>query len=232
MQWAMDHVPMALLRPFMMKFLTTMLALSPALFDDGARLVNRHGDRFGDERDRPAWRLPDQPGKVGWILIDDTRRYAVRVLSSSLRMRMSSIMRWRSGEMASDDGFMILLLLRSEADCLAAQRWQERGIERQPTLPERLPRERFSPQTDCSRSSLAGQCPLPLKADVGFFRCESARPPHDGACPAAYAATRGGGGLAHPVSYKHSKMPIKRVTQSVPSRPAGPTPVAFCTGMV
>ena len=30
------------------------------------------------------------------------RRYAVRVLSSSLRMRMSSIMRSRSGEMASD----------------------------------------------------------------------------------------------------------------------------------
>ena len=65
MQWAMDHVPMALLRPFMMKFLTTMLAPSPALFDDGARLVNRQGERFGQERDRPAWRLPDQPGKVG-----------------------------------------------------------------------------------------------------------------------------------------------------------------------
>lgn len=70
LQWAMEHVPMALLRPFMMKFLTTMLAPSAALFDDGARLVNRRGERFGDERDRPAWRLPDQPDKLGWILID------------------------------------------------------------------------------------------------------------------------------------------------------------------
>ncbi len=70
MQWAMEHVPMAWLRPVMMKFLTTMLAPSAALFDDGARLVNRRGERFGDERDRPAWRLPDQPDKLGWILID------------------------------------------------------------------------------------------------------------------------------------------------------------------
>jgi len=77
MQWSLEHVPMALLRPFMMKFLTTMLAPAPALFDDGARLVNRRGERFGDERVQPAWRLPDQPDKVGWIVIDSriARRY-------------------------------------------------------------------------------------------------------------------------------------------------------------
>ena len=70
LQWAMEHLPMALLRPFMMQFLTTALAPATALFDQGARLVNARGERFGDERDRPAWRLPDQPGKVGYILID------------------------------------------------------------------------------------------------------------------------------------------------------------------
>lgn len=70
MQWSLGHVPIALLRPFMMKFLTTMLAPASALFDDGARLVNQRGERFGDERDRPAWRLPDQPGKAAWILLD------------------------------------------------------------------------------------------------------------------------------------------------------------------
>jgi fumarate reductase flavoprotein subunit len=77
MQWSLEHVPMALLRPFMMKFLTTMLAPTPALFDDGARLVNQRGERFGDEREQPAWRLPDQPDKVGWIVIDAriARRY-------------------------------------------------------------------------------------------------------------------------------------------------------------
>ncbi len=70
MQWALEHVPMALLRPLMMKFLTTMLAPAAALFDDGARLVNRRGERFGDERQRPAWRLPDQPDGVGFIVLD------------------------------------------------------------------------------------------------------------------------------------------------------------------
>ena len=60
---------------------------------------------------------------------------------------MSSIMRWRSGDGDADEGFMILLLLKSEAGCLAAQRWQERWIELQPVSPERLPRERFSPPT-------------------------------------------------------------------------------------
>jgi fumarate reductase flavoprotein subunit len=77
MIWSLEHVPLALLRPVMMKFLTTMLAPAKTLFDDGARLVNRRGERFGDERERAAWRLPDQPGKVGWIVIDAliARRY-------------------------------------------------------------------------------------------------------------------------------------------------------------
>lgn len=70
MEWAMDHLPPAILRPFVMQFLTTALAPSPALFDAGAILVNARGERFGDERDRPAFRLPDQPGKVGYIVLD------------------------------------------------------------------------------------------------------------------------------------------------------------------
>lgn len=70
MQWSLDHLPPALLRPFMMKFLTTALAPSTTLFEAGALLVNQRGERFGSELDQPAWRLPDQPGKVGYILID------------------------------------------------------------------------------------------------------------------------------------------------------------------
>lgn len=70
MEWSLDHLPAALLRPFMMKFLTTALAPSTTLFDAGALLVNQRGERFGDELDRPAWRLPDQPGKLAYILID------------------------------------------------------------------------------------------------------------------------------------------------------------------
>lgn len=70
MEWSLEHMPAALLRPFVMQFLTTALAPTPALFDAGALLVNRDGERFGDERDRPAWRVPDQPGKVAYILLD------------------------------------------------------------------------------------------------------------------------------------------------------------------
>ena len=70
MAWSMDHMPEALLRPLVMSFLTTWLAPSPRLFAEGAVLVNRNGRRFADELDAPALALPDQPGKVGYILFD------------------------------------------------------------------------------------------------------------------------------------------------------------------
>lgn len=78
MEWSLDHLPAALLRPFMMKFLTTALAPSTTLFEAGALLVNQEGERFGNELDRPAWRLPDQPGKVAYIIIGDAlaRRFS------------------------------------------------------------------------------------------------------------------------------------------------------------
>ena len=70
MDWAMRYAPQALLRPFVMGFLTTALAPSPKLFDLGAILINTEGRRFCDERVAPALALPDQPSKVGYILID------------------------------------------------------------------------------------------------------------------------------------------------------------------
>ena len=70
MDWAMGHMPQALLRPFIMGFLTTALAPSPKLFEQGAVLINQAGRRFCDELNAPALALPDQPGKVGYILID------------------------------------------------------------------------------------------------------------------------------------------------------------------
>ena len=70
MQWAMDHVPQRLLRPFIMSFVTTALAPSPKLFEEGAVLINREGRRFCDELAAPALALPDQPGKIGYLLLD------------------------------------------------------------------------------------------------------------------------------------------------------------------
>ena len=52
------------------EFLTTRWRHRRPCSTDGARLVNQRGERFGDERDRPAWRLPDQPDKVGLDLLD------------------------------------------------------------------------------------------------------------------------------------------------------------------
>ena len=69
MAWSLDHVPMALLRPFIMSFVTTALAPSPELFKNGAILINRNGRRFCDELDQPAYALADQTKKLGYILI-------------------------------------------------------------------------------------------------------------------------------------------------------------------
>ncbi|MYZ46343.1 FAD-dependent oxidoreductase [Rhizobiales bacterium L72] len=71
MAWSLDNMPNALLRPFVMSFVTTALAPSPGLFEAGAVLVNAKGERFVEETGRPAFAVPDQPGKVAYILLDD-----------------------------------------------------------------------------------------------------------------------------------------------------------------
>ena len=70
MAWSLDHMPSALLRPFVMSFVTTALAPSLTLFADGAILINKRGERFADELGEPAFAVPDQPDKVGYILLD------------------------------------------------------------------------------------------------------------------------------------------------------------------
>ena len=70
MAWSLEYMPSALLRPFVMSFVTTALAPSPDLFAEGALLINKLGQRFTDERDKPAFALPDQPDKVAYILLD------------------------------------------------------------------------------------------------------------------------------------------------------------------
>lgn len=72
MAWSMDHLPAALLRPFVMSFVTTWLAPTPALFEQGAILIDKTGVRFTDERDQPALALPERPDKIGYILLDGT----------------------------------------------------------------------------------------------------------------------------------------------------------------
>ncbi|HYG42628.1 MAG TPA: FAD-dependent oxidoreductase [Bordetella sp.] len=68
MQWSMDHMPQALLRPFLMQFLTTALAPSLGLFEAGAVLVNQHGKAVQAAPRQLAYALADEPGKRGWIV--------------------------------------------------------------------------------------------------------------------------------------------------------------------
>ena len=70
MAWSLAHMPDVILRPFVMSFLTTALAPSPSLFQQGAILINGRGRRFTDERDRPAYDISAEPGGVAYILID------------------------------------------------------------------------------------------------------------------------------------------------------------------
>lgn len=68
--WAMRVLPQAVLRPFLMRFLTTALGPSPDLFKQGAILVNRHGERFTDELASPACDVARQPDRVSYIVFD------------------------------------------------------------------------------------------------------------------------------------------------------------------
>ncbi|MCL4711967.1 MAG: FAD-binding protein [Pseudorhodoplanes sp.] len=70
MQLGMRFAPAWLLRPFILSFVTTYLAPEPAMYRDGAILVNKRGERFTDEIEQPAQNVPAQPDKVAYILMD------------------------------------------------------------------------------------------------------------------------------------------------------------------
>ena len=70
--WSMGHLPQAMLRPFLMSFLTTALGPSPDLLRQGGILINKSGRRFTDELGKPAADVALQPDKVAWILMDES----------------------------------------------------------------------------------------------------------------------------------------------------------------
>lgn len=69
---AMKIVPNWLLRPFLMSYVTTYLAPSHKLFQEGAVLVNIRGARFCDELDRPQDHIGLQPEQNAFIIFDAT----------------------------------------------------------------------------------------------------------------------------------------------------------------
>lgn len=67
---AMKTLPDAVLRPFLMSFVTTYLAPSHTLFDEGAVMVNKLGTRFCDELDRPQDSISHQPDGEAYFILD------------------------------------------------------------------------------------------------------------------------------------------------------------------
>ena len=70
MRWAAENLPAAILRPFMMSFLTTALGPSPDLFHEGAILINKQGTRFTDEMNAPAEITAKQTDAMAYIVFD------------------------------------------------------------------------------------------------------------------------------------------------------------------
>jgi fumarate reductase flavoprotein subunit len=66
----LNRLPAGFLRPLMMSFITTYLAPSMKLFEEGAIFVNKEGKRFTNELDQPALAIPRQPERVAFILFD------------------------------------------------------------------------------------------------------------------------------------------------------------------
>lgn len=69
-KWAMAHLPDRILRPFLMSFVTTNLAPSHGLFQQGAVLISRAGERFCDELGTPQYEIPSQSHGTAYILLD------------------------------------------------------------------------------------------------------------------------------------------------------------------
>lgn len=68
---AFETMPAAVVRPFLVWFLTSVLQPHPSLYGAGAVLVNRNGERFCDEEKEPAFALSQQPEGIAHIVFDD-----------------------------------------------------------------------------------------------------------------------------------------------------------------
>lgn len=70
MRIAYERLPEAIIRPFVMAFITSVLQPSQAIYEAGAILANRDGHRFGDETADLALALSQQPGGTAFMVFD------------------------------------------------------------------------------------------------------------------------------------------------------------------
>ena len=66
---ALQIAPQSIVRRFLMGFLTTVLVPQHELFEAGAILVNKRGERFTDEKDRTMQTVPAQPDGMAYIVL-------------------------------------------------------------------------------------------------------------------------------------------------------------------
>ncbi|MDA0709354.1 MAG: FAD-dependent oxidoreductase [bacterium] len=65
-----DFMPRALMRGLVKRLLVTWQHPETALYQQGAVLINSEGARFTDETAAPELDIPQQPGKIAYILLD------------------------------------------------------------------------------------------------------------------------------------------------------------------
>jgi len=68
---ATNVVPEQLFRRVLMQFLTTNLAPAPKFYEEGGILVNKAGERFTNEADKPELAIPEQPERVAYFVLDE-----------------------------------------------------------------------------------------------------------------------------------------------------------------
>ncbi len=67
---ALHYAPRSMVRRFIMGFLTTVLVPAHELFEAGAVLVNKEGERFADETKNMVFELAYQPAGAAYIVFD------------------------------------------------------------------------------------------------------------------------------------------------------------------
>lgn len=80
MKWGFGRLPDAVVRPFIMSFMTTVLGPSPELFDAGALLVNRRGERL----------VTATPGDLGYTIARQPEQQALLVFDQTVAEKFSA----------------------------------------------------------------------------------------------------------------------------------------------
>ncbi len=70
MRIMLEITPSFIAKPFIMSFLTGVLVPSPKLFQNGAILLNKNGERFSDELNNPGPKITQQPDQIAYIFFD------------------------------------------------------------------------------------------------------------------------------------------------------------------